>query len=277
MNIVFLQTFVAIAETGSLVRAAEKMNVTKSAVTARLKALESDLGQVLFRRHKSGTTLTPAGAKLYRYARVMTGLWRQARHEAGLPAGTEAACTFGCHPELWYGPGRAFVDGLLGDRPEVALTVYRGSAPELEDWLAAGLVDVVMTFDPVVRGNQTIHPLPPERLILVSDRPDSPTKFDPKYVFVDHGEEYRRGHGEAYFDAGTARVSFDSSLWALQFLLERGGSAYLPEALVRPHLAAGRLHALPGAVEFRRRKHLVVRDAVEETWPVFAEIAARIG
>ena len=106
MNIVSLHTFIAIVETGSLVRASEKMNVTQSTVTARLKILEQDLGQVLLNRHKSGTTLTPAGSKLLRYARVMTGLWRQAQNEAGLPDGMDSLFSFGCHSDLWSGAGK---------------------------------------------------------------------------------------------------------------------------------------------------------------------------
>ena len=62
MNIVSLQTFLAIVETGSLVRASQKMNVTQSTVTARLKTLEDEIGQVLLNRQKSGTTLTPAAS-----------------------------------------------------------------------------------------------------------------------------------------------------------------------------------------------------------------------
>ena len=108
MNFTSLQTFLAIVETGSLVRASKKMNVTQSTVTARLKTLEDELGQVLLNRQKSGTTLTPAGTKLLRYARIMTGLWRQAKYETGLPAGLQSVCTFGCDRELWHGPGRVF-------------------------------------------------------------------------------------------------------------------------------------------------------------------------
>ena len=44
MNLQSLATFLAIIETGSLVRAAERLNVTQSTVTARLKALEDHLG-----------------------------------------------------------------------------------------------------------------------------------------------------------------------------------------------------------------------------------------
>ena len=276
MNITSLHTFLAIVETGSLVRASQKMNVTQSTVTARLKTLEQELGQVLLNRQKSGTTLTPAGTKLLRYARIMTGLWRQAKYETGLPAGLSSVCTFGCDPGLWHGPGQAFFDGVVSGHAEMAVSVHRGNARDLEDWLSSGLVDVVLTYASSVRGNHTAYALPPEELVLYSDHPDTPIKADPKYIFVDHGEEYRRQHGETYHDAGTARISFDSSHWALEYLLRRGGSAYLPRALAASLVAQGQLHRLTQAPIYLRRKSLIVNDTAAANWQWFMPLVASL-
>lgn len=274
MNIVSLQTFLAIVETGSLVRASHKMNVTQSTVTARLKTLEDELGQQLLNRHKSGTTLTPAGTKLLRYARIMTGLWRQAKHDTALPAGLESICTFGCDRELWHGPGRGFFNGVITGHPEMAVSVIQGSARELETYLNEGMADVIMTFDSAARGNQTVHPLPPEELVLYSNRPNTPIDCDPLYIFVDHGEEFRREHDEAYHNAGVARISFDSSWWALQCILDRGGSAYLPRALAKPFQEAGRLYESEGAPVFNRKKNLIVNDSAAQNWGWFTPLVA---
>ncbi|KJS42516.1 LysR family transcriptional regulator [Roseovarius sp. BRH_c41] len=276
MNITALQTFLAIVDTGNLVRASQKLNVTQSTVTARLKSLEDELGQQLLNRQKSGTTLTPAGTKLLRYARIMTGLWRQARYETGLPAGLSSVCTFGCDRELWHGPGRAFFDGVVQGHPDMAVSVQQGSGRELEDWLAAGLVDVILTYGASARGNQTVYALPPEELVLYSDREVTSIRADPKYIFVDHGEDYRRSHGETYHDAGIARVSFDSSWWALQFLLERGGSAYLPRALAAPLVAEGRLYELREAPIYTRKKMLVVNDSAAANWEWFTPLVGAL-
>ena len=276
MNIVSLQTFLAIVETGSLVRASQKMNVTQSTVTARLKTLEDEIGQVLLNRQKSGATLTPAGTKLLSYARIMTGLWRQAKFETALPKGLDAVCTLGCDRELWHGPGRRFFYDILSEHPEIALSVHQGSSQDLETWLVEGSVDVILTYEAVARGNQTIHELPAERLVLYSSRPDTPVVGDPDYIFVDHGEVYRRSHAGFYHDAGVARINFDSSWWALQFMLDNCGSAYLPEALAHRFLRDGRIHPVTDAPVYTRKKCLVVNDTAAQNWSWFQNLVDRL-
>lgn len=276
MNITALQTFLAIVDTGSLVRASQALHVTQSTVAARLKTLEEELGQQLLKRQKSGTTLTPAGTRLLSYARIMTGLWRQAKFETGLPAGLASVCTFGCDPELWHGPGRAFFNGVLSENPDMALSVRQGSAADLEAWLAEGAVDVILTFESVTRGAQTVHALPPEPLVLYSDRPDTPIDADPLYIFVDYGEEYRRQHAEDYHSAGVARISFQSASWALQCVLDRGGSAYLPETVAEPLVADGRLFRSKNAPIYHRKRHLIANDASLQNWDWFAPLVVRL-
>lgn len=272
INITSLQTFLAIVDSGSLVRASERLHVTQSTVTARLKSLEEELGQQLLNRQKSGATLTPAGTRLLRYARIMTGLWRQARYVTALPAGLSSVCTFGCERELWHGPGKAFFDGVVSNHPEMAVSVLQGGARDLETWLAEGRVDAILTYEAVARGAQTVYPLPPEELVLYSTMRNTPIDADPLYVFVDHGEEYRRRHDEAYHHAGVARVSFDSSWWALQYMLERGGSAYLPRALAAAHVARGVLHVLTEAPVFSRKKAMIVNDSAAQNWDWFESL-----
>src|SRR5262249_33985679 len=101
MNLVELTTFLAVAELKSLVRAAERLNVTQSTVPARMDSLGARRGQPLLPRHKSGTELTSAGFKFVRYAEVVSQLWRQAKYEVGLPPGFTSVCNVGCYFDLW--------------------------------------------------------------------------------------------------------------------------------------------------------------------------------
>ncbi|NNK78034.1 MAG: LysR family transcriptional regulator [Litoreibacter sp.] len=267
MNLSALQTFLTILETGSLVRASERLNVTQSTVTARLKALEEELGQTLMNRQKSGVTLTASGQRLKRYAETMTELWQQARQETALPHSVSAVCNIGCHPDLWPGLGKELFDAIRESQPAVALSVWQGGQSDLGDWLNSGLTDISLTYWPTLQGNQTLHRLPVERLILVSTDPAAPVRFDPGYVFVEAGEAFGRAHAVAYSDADTAKLSFGSAVLGRDHILEHGGSAYLPERLSAPLIAEGRLHMVKGAPEFERPAHLVTNDAAARDWP----------
>src|SRR5258708_35727722 len=62
--------FIATAEAGQVSAAAAGLNVTQSAVTASLQALEAEFGQKLFDRHSNGVTLTFDGQQFLQRARA---------------------------------------------------------------------------------------------------------------------------------------------------------------------------------------------------------------
>ncbi|MBJ7472188.1 MAG: LysR family transcriptional regulator [Solirubrobacteraceae bacterium] len=70
MNLRHLETFVAVADTASFSRAADRLHVVQSAVSAGIRTLEQDLGTELFRRTARGAVLTDAGTALLPEARA---------------------------------------------------------------------------------------------------------------------------------------------------------------------------------------------------------------
>ncbi len=68
MDITLARTFLMVAETGSFIEAAGRMNVTQSTVSARIRSLEELLGRPLFDRGKAGATLTVSGTKFFKDA-----------------------------------------------------------------------------------------------------------------------------------------------------------------------------------------------------------------
>jgi DNA-binding transcriptional LysR family regulator len=66
-----LRSFLAIVDTGSFIRAAERVNKTQSAVSMHIRRLEEQLNNELFVKHGRGVRLSDAGEKLIDYARQM--------------------------------------------------------------------------------------------------------------------------------------------------------------------------------------------------------------
>src|ERR1700729_4397311 len=75
-----LRSFLAIVDTGSFTRAAERVNKTQSAVSMHVRRLEEQLGCTLFVKQGRGARLSEEGEKLIDFARRMMQI------EAGGPA-----------------------------------------------------------------------------------------------------------------------------------------------------------------------------------------------
>ena len=73
-----LRAFVAVAETGSVRAAAQRLVVTELAVSAAVSALTRDVGAPLLERQGRGLRLTPAGLTYAGYARTILGLHEEA-------------------------------------------------------------------------------------------------------------------------------------------------------------------------------------------------------
>lgn len=138
-----LRLLVAIAETGSLSRAAANFPIALSAASNRLRLLEERMGMPLFVRHATGMLPTPAGRIALDHARrvldeaaqltsAMEGLAGRRRISVRLAANTVANSTF-LPPAL--GP-------FLADYPDVDLQIEERSSHEILQALQSGDIDV---------------------------------------------------------------------------------------------------------------------------------------
>jgi LysR family transcriptional regulator, flagellar master operon regulator len=89
------RTFLEIVKAGSFVRAAANLNLTQTAVSARIRVLEDELDRALFIRNKAGARLTAAGEQFLKYATTLVQVWERAHHEVGMPAGRENVLAVG--------------------------------------------------------------------------------------------------------------------------------------------------------------------------------------
>jgi len=74
MDTELVRTFLAIVSAGSFVRAAERLHVSQTTVSARIRTLEDQLRRRLFIRNKAGVSLTPAGEQFLRHAPALVQL-----------------------------------------------------------------------------------------------------------------------------------------------------------------------------------------------------------
>lgn len=267
MNIAAFQTFLAVVQTGNLSKAAELLNITQSTVTTRLDVLEETLGQKLLVRSRRGAELTKAGFAFQRHAELMVQSWEQARKTVGLPRGFSGLFSFACHFDLWEEAGARWLDQVRAAHTDLALETWSGDLSDIRRWLASGLADAALTPEPLTSTDLAAREMMQDRLVQVSTVHRPAQDWDPAYIYVDLGAEFRRQHSLAWPGDETAHMTFGCSRWALDYLLEKGGSAYLPARLAAPHVRQARLHPVEGSPEFSRPLYLVWRKESAAIYP----------
>ena len=147
MDIRFLETFIAVAECGSIAGAARRMNLTSAALAQRLHRLEEDLGQSLVTRSGRTVQPTPAGLSMLEAARDLVAGVRDLRAVAanGKPAG-----------QLRLGATATALTGLLPGiiaqlhhrYPAIEYFVQPGASVDLYHRTVAGDLDAALIVKP---------------------------------------------------------------------------------------------------------------------------------
>lgn len=168
MDIRQIRAFLAIADTGSVTRAAELLHVVQPAVSRQLKLLEDDVGAPLFERDRRGMQLTEAGHILMERARRALRELDAARLEIrptpGLISGIVNLGLLPSSCELLTGP---LVGALQAQYPHVRLSVSVGYTDHMLRWLESGEIDAALLYDPNPSPALDVEPLVEESLSLV--------------------------------------------------------------------------------------------------------------
>jgi LysR family transcriptional regulator, flagellar master operon regulator len=253
MDTELARTFLEIVSTGNFIRAAERLNVGQTTVSARIHTLEQQLGRPLFVRNKGGASLTPAGEQFLRYAPTFVQLWQRARHQVAVPPGHRAVLTVGSEVSLWE---LLLLDWVLWMRRslrDIALRVHVDVPQDLIKHVAGGLVDVAIMYAPQHLPGLKIDLLMEEELVLVTTNPEAPPLEalleDTDYVHVDWGPDFVLRHGMSFREA-IPSLFVNLGPLGLSYILSAGGSGYFRVRAVQPHVASGRLRLVPGAPQF---------------------------
>src|SRR3954462_14697185 len=91
MNLRFVEAFYWVASLKSVTRAAEKLYLTQSAMSARIAALEEELGVLLLDRRDKQFRLTVAGMRFFNHAQRLLTLQREIKGEMGSAGGAQRA------------------------------------------------------------------------------------------------------------------------------------------------------------------------------------------
>ena len=166
-----LRSFVAIEETGSLARAAERLHLTQSALSHQIRVLEAYYETPLFLRSGRPLRLTPAGRKLLELARrILPGVEDTERELKRVALGTTGRLHIAieCHACFeWLLPA---LDRYRDSWPDVEVDIRLGVSFDPLPALHNGEVDLVISSDPVAQSSLVFEPLFNYQALLVLAR-----------------------------------------------------------------------------------------------------------
>lgn len=285
LNYHHLRYFRAIATEGSLTRAAQRLNVSQSALSIQLRRLEKSLGQALFDRQHKSLVLTEAGhialdysESIFQSGEELMGILQ---NQAG---GRRKLLRVGSVATLSRNFQFNFVRPLVA-RPDVELIIHSGSLRELLTQLQTHSLDLVLSNMPVRRDAETgwhSHLLDEQPVSLVGHRKrgQKPFRFpeDLKGVplILPSLENSIRGAFDMLLDQAGIRpvIAAEIDDMAMLRLLARetDGLTLVPPVVVKEELANGELverHRIPQIKETfyaitpsRRFPNPLVRDLV---------------
>ena len=126
-----LQSFIQVVDTGSITRAASRLNLTQSAVSAQIRKLEEQANCTVLERTTRSQRLTAEGEVLLSYAREILALQEQALVRIGssknLAGSVRVGCTEGVVPN-WLFP---IISSFLKDHPDIQVQIKLGITTDL--------------------------------------------------------------------------------------------------------------------------------------------------
>jgi DNA-binding transcriptional LysR family regulator len=249
MDIRQLKAFVEVADNGSYARTAGIVGVAQSALSRQLSALERGIGGRLFHRTGRGVVLTELGLRMLPRARALVtdaAAWQQAaKSERAEPHGE---VTLGVVPVASRQLIAALAAELRSHYPQIRLRALEAYSGQVEEWLAAGRVEIaiynryrrgrVASAEPLARADVHLiarrdHPMARKREILVRALADIPLALPVRPNSLTQHFEI-----DIRFEAGSTPLIRD-------VMMASGLATISPRHVYAREIEAGELCAIP--------------------------------
>ena len=281
-----VECFLTVSRLGNVSRAAEEMYLTQPTLTARIKALEDELGDQLFVRTSRGMRLTEAGKEFLPYAERCVASLEELRGAAGgrLALGTSPGVSTYALPTI--------LERFTVAHPRVSVSVRTGHS---EDVLEMVLKEEVHLGLARAMSHPEVESMPlyEDELVLVVDPQHRFTQKGSaelaeigreQLILFDHASSYYELTRSLFRNAGIREfraIELDSIEAAKRMVEHRLGVAFLPRTAVVPSVAAGYLSLVEveDGPEIQRPIVALRRRDVPLTGNVqaFLEVAGKMG
>lgn len=141
MNTRDLEAFLAVVETGSIMAAAARLNLTQPGVTRRVQSLEEQLGTALFERPAKPLRPTLAGREAYEHGRRVIQSIEDLRSHAAPNGAIRGELRIGVSLDLSEAALAGPIDSLRETFPDLSVRITTGWSPGLSEEVLRNQID----------------------------------------------------------------------------------------------------------------------------------------
>jgi len=268
LAIYHFETLLWIARLGTFRAAAERLNTTQPAISARVREIEDQLGVALFRREGRLMVLTARGRDLVREVEPLCAGFERALIRASGFAGVAGMVRVGAGEIAAAGCLPGFVRDIERDLPGVTLEVELDLTTRMVQQLMAGRSDLVFLAGPVASPGIRTAPIGTVALVFAASAATAAAignvdgaipiwALPPSSPLNAVTHEWLSGTGLA----ARAVATCDNVRTLIDIVLAGSGAAVMPETMVRADLARGALVEIAP----RPRRQLQFEAAIRET------------
>lgn len=249
MDTELLKTFIEVQRTRHFGKAAENLYLTQSAVSFRIRQLEQQLGVNLFSRYRNNIQLTTAGERLLPHAEAMLTALQRARQDVAVSAEQALQLSVAATANVW---DAFLLQGFINIQKALPGLSWRAESMG-KDQIARQVLerhlDLAILFDAPKVEEMQIDKLGDIKLLPVTTFTSNNTTqaMRQQYILVDWGTAFEIQHARFFPDLPPPQLRTGSARIALELMQQSGGSAYLPDTMVRKLLADTSLRLIEDA------------------------------
>ncbi|MFJ3456402.1 LysR family transcriptional regulator [Scandinavium goeteborgense] len=258
MDLTQLEMFNAVAQTGSITQAAQKVHRVPSNLTTRIRQLEADLGVELFIRENQRLRLSPAGHSFLRYSQQILALVDEARM---VVAGDEPQGLFSLGSlESTAAVRIPTTLALYNQRyPKIQFDLATGPSGTMIDGVTEGRLSAAFVDGPVMHPNLEGVPVYQEEMMIVTPKGHAPVKrasdVNGTSIYAFRANCSYRRHFESWFHADRATPGriheMESYHGMLACVIAGAGLAMIPRSMLESMPGHHQVDAWPLAEKWR--------------------------
>jgi LysR family transcriptional regulator, flagellar master operon regulator len=253
MDLDLARTFLEVCQTRHFGRAADNLHLTTSAVSARIRSLESELKSRLFIRLHNEIELTDTAKRLIPQFRSLLSLWEQARFIATVESDPAPNLNVMFTPGVWESYDAAWIKHLIASHANLRFRIETAVSSEIFGRLHLSKADLGITIESHSGDDVRSEQIGELELCLYSDTQGKELKeiISNDYIHVDWGTSFTTQFLSVFSEYLNTRITVSTARIAADLLVDLPGSAYFPSSIVEKIKPAVPMQLVQDAPRFR--------------------------